>query len=135
MRRRLGIRLIAVAAATAILGPAAAGARPVGPTEPIYSPEFEVVRLAELLGGAHYARILCNGRDDQTWRNEMGRLLALEADGDEMRRRRLVRAFNGGYQTQERRYRACDATARAAESALAAEGRTISDRLAARYFR
>ncbi len=89
--------------------------------------------MAELLGGVHYLRVTCVGRDDQSWRRMMVRLLDVEAPIEGRRRAALVQAFNDGYLAQERRYRSCDRSAREQESRLAAEGRRLAEALRDRY--
>lgn len=127
------------------LFPALAGAALLAPTPANAAASTEeVAAIAKILGGAHYVRIACYGEGDQSWRDQMVRLLSLEAPDDGGRRRRLVEAFNDGYQEQERRARqtggargrrfdACTPDMRASEARLAAEGKRLAQALAQRY--
>ncbi len=91
-------------------------------------------RLASVLGEAHGARFVCNGRDDQYWRRHMIDLLALEAPDSGVFRDGLVRAFNNSFSRAQARYSVCDSATIAAERDAAKEGREIADRMAAFYF-
>ncbi len=97
------------------------------------SPISELRRLAEIMGGAHYLRITCAGRTDQTWRRMMVEFLDAEAPAEGARRAELVRAFNTGYTREERSYPFCDDSVRNREARLAGEGRTLAETLRDRY--
>lgn len=94
----------------------------------------DVVSLSRVIGSAHAIRITCNGVDDQYWRSYMQQLLGLESPNRSSLRTSMVEAFNRGYQLEERRHRFCDDDALAAEAAYAAQGRELSEDLAAHYF-
>src|SRR5262245_40498082 len=64
----------------------------------------QLTELSEVLGGAHYLRILCQGRGDQRWRDYMRGVI----DREPSYRDRLVEAFNRGYRDQETRFAVCD---------------------------
>lgn len=85
--------------------------------------------LAEVLGGAHYLRITCDGRDDQRWRNYMRGVIEREPQHNAI----LVDNFNRGYRQEEARFAVCDQYARQAEAELRARGLRISQGLRARH--
>ncbi|WP_395644500.1 TIGR02301 family protein [Terricaulis sp.] len=89
----------------------------------------QLVDLAEVLGGSHYLRVLCHGRDDQRWRNAMRGVIQREPEYNNL----LVDAFNRGYRQEEARYSDCDATAAQSEAELRARGLRISQALSARH--
>ncbi|MGD2132803.1 MAG: TIGR02301 family protein [Maricaulaceae bacterium] len=127
-------RIAAIAAA-----PLAAALLAVGPARAqdyeeyrVVSPIDVVAPVARVLGGAHHLRRLCD-RDDYTWREQMEALIALEAEGDDRRSRRLIDAFNDGYREQERLYSRCNAEARRAEIELAADGKRLAEAIQDRY--
>lgn len=88
--------------------------------------------LAATLGEAHAIRSLCNGDSDQTWRNYMFELLALEAPGGP-RRSALTGAFNRGYRSQAGAQRECTPDMVALEAGIAARGRDLADAAASSY--
>lgn len=90
----------------------------------------ETRQLAQVLGNAHYLRLLCSGRGDQSWREYMRLLLDREGGG---RRTDLIDAFNAGYRAGEERFPACTPGAQALESELKAQGLRLADTLAARH--
>lgn len=96
------------------------------------SPLTDVENLARVVGAVHYRRQSCTNSQDQTWRDQMMRLLELEAPQDDARRRRLVKAFNDGYADEQRLRRLCAAGAEA-ELTLAAEGKRLAERLLTLY--
>lgn len=133
MRLRPAIAALAFAA----LAIAPAAAQPVQqPNEP-GMPQLrgedwyrgQLVELSEVLGGAHYLRILCEGRGDQRWRNYMRGVIEREPDYNAQ----LVEGFNRGYRNEEARFPSCDETARQSEAELRARGLRIAQALSARY--
>ena len=90
----------------------------------------ELLQLAHVLGGAHYLRVLCVGKSDQSWRLFMVALLDREGGP---RRTDLVDAFNDGYRDIELRFPGCTPAARAAETELKNQGMRLADTLAARH--
>lgn len=90
----------------------------------------ETRQLAQVLGHAHYLRLLCVGRSDQSWREYMRQLLDREGGS---RRTDLVDAFNAGYRQGEERYPSCTPGAQTEESALKAQGLRLADTLSARH--
>jgi uncharacterized protein (TIGR02301 family) len=85
--------------------------------------------LASVLGGAHYLRILCEGRGDQRWREYMQGVISREP----AHRATLIEGFNAGYRQEEIRFEDCDAVARQNEAELRARGLRIADALRARH--
>src|SRR5262249_16662957 len=88
----------------------------------------QLVDLAEVLGGSHYLRIVCEGRGDQRWRTYMQGIIQREPQYNDD----LINAFNRGYREQETRFPACDETTRQMEAELRARGLRISQALGAR---
>ncbi len=138
MLRRSALCLLAFALLAA---PAAAQRRQQGeatgeerrpPDAPVtgeawYSAQLQ--ELAEVLGGAHYLRITCEGRRDQRWRDYMRRVIDREPEHNG----EMVEAFNRGYRNEESRFEACDETARQVEAELRARGLRVARGLSARH--
>lgn len=93
-----------------------------------------LVSLSRIIGSAHAVRVRCNGVDDQYWRAYMVQILGLEAPNRGGLRARMVDGFNIGFEQENRSRRTCDASANQVEARYAAEGRKISEELAAYYF-
>lgn len=119
-----------------------AGAQSTQPRRPVPPPDPSVQTdryddalggLSRVLGGAHYLRILCAGRGDQSWRARMGKLMDLEGQPGTPRRALMAQEFNNGYREQEVQFSSCSPAAQAAEVALKAKGARYSTALAARY--
>lgn len=91
-----------------------------------------LVQLSEILGEAHSIRSRCNGDGDQTWRNYMQEMMAIEVELG-ARRSMLTGAFNRGYRAQARENSACTADVAKTEAALAAMGREIAEEIARSY--
>jgi uncharacterized protein (TIGR02301 family) len=89
----------------------------------------QLVTLSEVLGGAHYLRIVCDGRGDQRWRNYMRGVIEREPQYNGA----LVEGFNRGYRQEEARFPVCDATTRQMEAELRARGLRIAQGLSARH--
>ncbi|MBL8531633.1 MAG: TIGR02301 family protein [Hyphomonadaceae bacterium] len=89
----------------------------------------QLVELAEVLGGAHYLRILCDGRGDQRWRDYMRGVIEREPRYNTD----LVDSFNRGYRQEEARFYSCDNAARQVEAELRARGLRVSQALSARH--
>ena len=121
--RTLGLTLALLAAPF----PALAQEAPAG------GPPIEVLLdLSETLGQAQAVRARCNGDSDQTWRDYMMRLLAIEAPSGP-RRSALTSAFNRGYRSQNDRTPSCTSDMRQIEAQIAARGRQLSESVAASY--
>ncbi|MFC7290993.1 TIGR02301 family protein [Hirschia litorea] len=88
--------------------------------------------LAGVLGEAHYIRTLCNGANDQYWRNYMRDFLKHEGISKE-RKSLFTTAFNRGYKFQSERLFRCDSAVASLEVTLASKGRKMAETLAAQY--
>jgi len=121
----------------AIALPAAAQPQPRRPPAQAQQPpargedwyRAQLVELSEVLGGAHYLRIVCDGRGDQRWRNYMRGVIEREPQYNGL----LVEGFNRGYRQEEARFPICDATTRQMEAELRARGLRVSQGLSARH--
>ncbi|MEZ5995051.1 MAG: TIGR02301 family protein [Hyphomonadaceae bacterium] len=89
----------------------------------------QLVELSEVLGGAHYLRIVCDGRGDQRWRDYMRGVIQREPRYNGL----LVEGFNRGYRNEEARFPVCDATTRQMEAELRARGLRVAQALSARH--
>ena len=89
----------------------------------------QLSELAEVLGGAHYLRITCEGRRDQRWRDYMREVISREPEHNAL----MVEAFNRGYREEEARFAQCDEIARQVEAELRARGLRVSQGLRARH--
>jgi uncharacterized protein (TIGR02301 family) len=108
--------------------PAAAQAPPIRE-----APIETLVDLAETLGEAHAIRSLCNGDQDQTWRNYMFSMLNMEGPTGSPRRSAMTSAFNRGFRTQSSRNRSCTPDMPGLEAQIAARGRVLAESVAATY--
>jgi uncharacterized protein (TIGR02301 family) len=89
----------------------------------------QLVELSEVLGGAHYLRILCDGRGDQRWRDYMRGVIEREPQHNSA----LVEGFNRGYRNEEARFPVCDSNTRQMEAELRARGLRVAQGLSARH--
>jgi len=142
-RYRAGMRIAALLCSFALAVSAAAAPAAAQQQQPQQQPEAgeqqplrgeewyraQLVELAEVLGGAHYLRIICDGRGDQRWRDFMRGVIQREPNYNAL----LVEAFNRGYRQEEARFPTCDATTRQMEAELRARGVRVSQALAARH--
>ncbi len=119
--------LLALALAVPLGAPAAAQTRREDTTSEAWYQQ-QLIDLAEVLGGAHYLRITCAGRDDQRWRDYMRGVL----DREPQLRQPLADAFNDGYRNESVRFPVCDPVARQVEAELRARGLRIAGALGAR---
>lgn len=88
----------------------------------------KLLRLSEVLGAVHYLRELCGADEGQLWRDRMRELM--DAEGTTaLRRARLTRSFNKGYQGYSRTYRTCTPSAQTAVTRFLAEATQIADGL------
>jgi uncharacterized protein (TIGR02301 family) len=93
-------------------------------------PRAEMVfDLAYATGQSHALRQLCQGADDQYWRERMERIIVLEAK-DEAARAPLAERFNDGFRAARQQYPRCSEASRTAERAVAANGRALANLLA-----
>jgi uncharacterized protein (TIGR02301 family) len=114
-------------AATAVVGAPARAQEAGGP------PLETLVELADLLGRAHAIRSACNGDNDQTWRNYMFNMLAIEAPAGSPRKSALTGAFNRGFREQAARSGKCTPESQREEAQIAARGRALAETVAASY--
>ncbi len=131
MRIRTFLRSAVLSATLAATGLAAPAMAQNGQSAPLTGEAWarqQLSDLANILGGAHYLRILCQGRTDQRWRDYMRGVIQHYPNYRDM----LTEQFNAGYRDQEQRYQECDATASQAEAELRARGLRISNGLSAR---
>ena len=129
--------LFALATAAAVAAPAFAQPQSQPQTQP--QPQMQqggddwyrqqLTQLAEVLGGSHYLRIVCQGRGDQRWRTYMQGVIQREPQYNDQ----LIAAFNRGYRDQEARFPTCDETTRQMEAELRARGLRISQGLGAHH--
>jgi len=87
-----------------------------------------LLRLSEILGAVHYLRELCGADEGQQWRDRMSELLQAEGTSA-LRKAKLTRSFNKGYQSYSRTYNTCSPSAQNAINRFLAEGATIADTL------
>lgn len=106
-----------------------ARSRPEGPVTGEVWYRAQLDELAEVLGGAHYLRITCEGRRDQRWRDYMRRVIEREPEHNAL----MVDAFNRGYRAEESRFSQCDDTSRQVEAELRARGLRVARGLSARH--
>jgi uncharacterized protein (TIGR02301 family) len=85
-------------------------------------------RLSEILGAVHYLRELCGAEEGQQWRERMADLLQSEGSSA-LRKAKLTRSFNKGYQSYSRTYNTCSPSAQNAINRFIAEGAQIADTL------
>ena len=88
----------------------------------------KLLRLSEILGAVHYLRELCGANDGQTWRDRMRELVDSEGSSA-LRKARLSRSFNQGYQSYSRTYKVCTPTAQTAIARFMTEGAQIAEGL------
>ncbi|MCL4766362.1 MAG: TIGR02301 family protein [Hyphomicrobiaceae bacterium] len=88
----------------------------------------KLLRLSEVLGAVHYLRELCGADEGQLWRDRMRELMDAEGTSA-LRRARLTRSFNKGYQGYSRTYRTCTPSAQTAVTRFLAEATQIADGL------
>ena len=81
--------------------------------------------LAYVLGQSHALARACDDVNSLYWRSRMERLIELEAP-DLPFKARLTAQFNTGYSASEAQFPTCTPAARAAATAAARKGRTLS---------
>jgi uncharacterized protein (TIGR02301 family) len=122
--RRTALRLLPVAsvmlaAVTAFPAIAAPDSKPY---------DDRLFRLSEILGAVHYLRELCGSEEGQLWRERMTDLVQSEGTSA-LRKAKLTRSFNRGYQSYSRTYNTCSPSAQSAINRFLVEGSTIADTL------
>ena len=90
--------------------------------------DTKLMRLSEILGAIHYLRELCGAGDGQLWRDQMSTLIRTEGT-TALRKARLTRAFNKGYQSYSRTYKLCTASAKTAVGRFLEEGTELAEEL------
>lgn len=115
--------LVSAALALAVLVPGAVRAQSID--KPY---DDKLLRLSEILGAIHYLRELCGANDGQQWRERMTELVNAEG-ASALRKARLSRSFNQGYQSYSRTYKVCTPTAQTAIARFMTEGAQIADGL------
>ena len=123
--RALALALCLAASSTSALAQGVASTAQQG-AGPVWERQ-QLSDLANVLGGAHYLRILCQGRGDQRWRDYMRGVIQHYPRYSDV----LTEQFNAGYRDQEARYPVCDQQASQAEAELRARGLRISNGLSA----
>lgn len=111
-------------------------ARPEPERERPYQPQVLrsdlLLSLSRTLGGVHYLRVVCEGRDEQYWRERMIELMELESGGYRLRES-MITAFNEGYYDAERQHPQCAGDIEAAQARLSAEGQRLAKQLGDPY--
>src|SRR5262249_59068178 len=126
MRSNIVGAIIALMLLFTIFAAAQALAQSSVPDSKPYDDKLE--RLAEILGAVHYLRELCGANEGQLWRDRMRELLDVEGLTP-LRRAKLTRSFNQGYQNYSRTYRTCTQTAQSTITRFLTEGEQIADGL------
>lgn len=129
--------LLALVASLALAAPAAAQQRQQQQQQPQAQSQLrgeewyrgQLIELSEVLGGAHYLRVICDGRGDQRWRDYMRGVIEREPNYNAV----LVEGFNRGYRDEEARFPTCDNTTRQMEAELRARGLRLAQGLSARH--
>ena len=113
---------------TAIALAALATALPVAAAPDSKPYDDRLFRLSEILGAVHYLRELCGAEEGQQWRERMAELVQSEGS-TALRKAKLTRSFNKGYQSYSRTYNTCSPSAQSAINRFITEGATIADTL------
>ena len=117
---------LALLAAFALLAVAPALPAAAAPDSKPY--DDRLFRLSEILGAVHYLRELCGAEEGQQWRERMAELVQSEGS-TALRKAKLTRSFNKGYQSYSRTYNTCSPSAQSAINRFITEGATIADTL------
>jgi uncharacterized protein (TIGR02301 family) len=114
----------------AIIGAAALGLLAACPSvaQEARGYDDKLLRLSEILGAVHYLRELCGADEGQLWRDRMRDLIDAEGSSA-LRRARLTRSFNKGYQGYSRTYRTCTSSAQTAINRFLGEATQLADGL------
>ncbi|MFK7903342.1 MAG: TIGR02301 family protein [Nitratireductor sp.] len=100
------------------------------PLSPSYEPQL--LRLAEVLGSIHYLRALCGAKEEQTWRDEMQKLLEVE-NPNVARRGQLIAHFNRGFRSFREVYSKCTPVASQAAAQYLRLGIKLSSEIPTRF--
>jgi len=87
-----------------------------------------LVRIAEIMGGLHYLRGICDKENNQVWRGNMLRLLDLEQPPQDVRER-MVSRFNSYFDREKRSYSTCNRKTTREIKRLAGEGQQLTSEL------
>ncbi|MEQ8825059.1 MAG: TIGR02301 family protein [Filomicrobium sp.] len=122
------LALMPLLAMTVLFGSAGFGAPAQSADQTVKAYDTKLLRLSEIIGAVHYLRELCGAGDGQLWRDQMQELLKAEG-ASALRRARLTRSFNKGYQSYSRTYKVCTTSAQTAISRFLDEGTEIAEGL------
>lgn len=90
--------------------------------------QTRLVRIAEIMGGLHYLRGICDKEKNQVWRGNMLRLLDLEQPPQDVRER-MVSRFNSYFDREKRSHATCNRKATREIKRLAGEGQQLTSEL------
>ncbi|MFA5900409.1 MAG: TIGR02301 family protein [Hyphomicrobium sp.] len=107
---------------------AAAGTQPARAASDSKPYDDRLMRLSEILGAVHYLRELCGSDEGQLWRDRMNELIQSEGTSA-LRKAKLTRSFNKGYQSYSRTYNTCSPSAQNVINRFVTEGASIADTL------
>jgi len=124
--RRASRHLPRLSACALLIAAMASAASAASPDSKPY--DDRLMRLTEILGAVHYLRELCGAEEGQLWRDRMTELLQSEGTSA-LRKARLTRSFNKGYQSYSRTYNTCSPSAQNVINRFLAEGASIADTL------
>ncbi len=88
-----------------------------------------LIDLSRTIGESHALRQLCEGDDDQYWRERMKSLVNAERPEASLETA-LLNAFNAGFEQRSAQFRACSPAARRALAQASAKGSALARRLA-----
>lgn len=127
MRVSLFKRFVGLAAVFTLFVPAAM--TPVAAQERPPQEQDTLVALAYTLGESHALRQVCQGDDDQYWRDRMQHMSDTELAGGDLDVK-LNRAFNSGFHARERQFRSCGPGIRQAQYQVARKGQGLARQMA-----
>ncbi|MCB1478611.1 MAG: TIGR02301 family protein [Rhodobiaceae bacterium] len=127
-------QIAALAAAMAVFAGVPAMAQGIDPNSQEQPAPYDdqLVRLSEVLGAIHYLRNLCGADENQTWRDQMQKLIDAE-NPSVARKARFVDGFNRGYRGFQRTHATCTDASKLLADRFVSEGAQISSQIATRY--
>ena len=127
-------QIAALAAAMAVFTGVPAMAQGIDPNSQEQPAPYDdqLVRLSEVLGAIHYLRNLCGADENQTWRDQMQKLIDAE-NPSVARKARFVDGFNRGYRGFQRTHATCTDASKLLADRFVSEGAQISSQIATRY--
>ncbi|MEZ5877405.1 MAG: TIGR02301 family protein [Tepidamorphaceae bacterium] len=127
-------QIAALAAAMAVFAGVPAMAQGIDPSSQEQPAPYDdqLVRLSEVLGAIHYLRNLCGADENQTWRDQMQKLIDAE-NPSVARKARFVDGFNRGYRGFQRTHATCTDASKLLADRFVSEGAQISSQIATRY--